>query len=114
MKRKDLSKMKSPLLHATTDGLSKSFPKLAEFMTSATFDGGKDRRESPTVTIWAAGGTWRASVKDRAEGLVLWLSAPDVMELIGMLEEFVLSPEAPWRHDEQAHERNGKRVAKKT
>lgn len=113
MKRKDLSKMKSPLLHASTDGLAKSFPKLAEFMTTATFEGGKDRRESPTVTIWAAGGTWRASVKDRAEGLVLWLSAPDVLELFGMLEEFVLSAEAPWRHDDQAHERNGKRVQKK-
>jgi len=114
MKRKDLAKMKSPLLHASADGLAKTFPKLAEFMTSAVFDGSKDRRDSPTVTIWATSGPWRARVKDRAEGLVLWLSAPDVMELLGMLEEFVLSPEAPWRHDEQSHERNGKRVQKKS
>jgi len=112
MKRKDLSKSKSSLLHADPEGLAKSFPKLSEFLTAATFDGSKDRRESPTVTIWATSGTWRASVKDRAEGLVLWLSAPTVLELLGMLEDFCLSAEAPWRHDQDGHQRDGKRVKK--
>lgn len=114
MKRKDLAKMKAPLLHADPDGLTQAFPKLAEFMTAATWDGAKDRRESPTITVWATGGTWRASVKDRAEGLVMWLSAPCIGELLTMLETFVLSPDAPWRHDEQGHERQGKRVKKGT
>jgi len=112
MKRKDLAKMKSELLHADPSGLREAYPNLCEFLTSATFEGSKERRESPTVTFWATGGTWRASVKDRAEGLVLWLSAPDVRELLMMLEEFVLSAEAPWRHDDQAHDRNGKRAKK--
>jgi len=112
MKRKDLSKSKSTLLHADPTGLKESFPKLAEFLTAATFEGSKDRRESPTVTFWATGGSWRASVKDRAEGLVLWLSAPEVGELLSMLEEFVLSAEAPWRHDQEGHQRDGKRVKK--
>jgi len=112
MKRKDLSKSKSSLLHADPEGLAKTFPKLSEFLTAATFEGSKDRRESPTITFWATGGTWRVSVKDRAEGLVLWLSAPSVMELLSMLEDFVLSTEAPWRHDDQAHQRDGKRVKK--
>jgi hypothetical protein len=114
MKRKDLSKSKSSLLHADPNGLTQAFPKLAEFMTSATFDGGKEKRDSPTVTIWATSGTWRASIKDRAEDLVLWLSAPTIGELLGLLEEFVLSAEAPWRHDAQGHEREGKRVKKGT
>lgn len=112
MKRKDLSKSKSALLHADPDGFKQSFPKLAEFMTAAMFEGGKERRESPTVTLWATGGSWRASVKDRAESLVLWLSAPNVGELLAMLEDFVLEPTAPWRHDEQGHERDGKRRKK--
>jgi len=112
MKRKDLSKSRSTLLHADPEGMAKSFPKLSEFLTAAVFDGSKERRESPTITFWATGGTWRASVKDRAEGLVLWLSAPGVGELLAMLEDFVLSPEAPWRHDDNGHERNGKRVKK--
>jgi len=112
MKRKDLSKSKSSLLHADPDGLAQTFPKFAEFLTAATFEGSKERRESPTVTFWALGGTWRASIKDRAEGLVLWLSAPNVGELLAMIEEFVLSAEAPWRHDQEGHNRDGKRVKK--
>jgi hypothetical protein len=114
MKRKDLAKSKSATLHADPDGLSQAFPKLSEFMTAAVFEGSKDRRESPTVTFWATGGSWRASVKDRAEGVVLWLSAPNIGELLAMMEEFVLSAEAPWRHDQEQHERNGKRVKKLT
>lgn len=112
MKKKDLSKSRSALFHADPQGLKESFPKLAEFLTAATFEGGKERRESPTVTIWATGGTWRASVKDRAESLVLWLSAPHIGELLTMLEDFVLEASAPWRHDEQGHERDGKRRKK--
>lgn len=112
MKRKDLSKMKGSLLHAESDELKKVYPNLAEWMTAATFEGSKDRREAPTVTIWATGGQWRASLKDRAEGLVLWLSAGTLVELLDLAEAFVLSAEAPWRHDDTTHERNGKRVKK--
>lgn len=112
MKRKDLAKSKSLASHADPLELKKSYPSLAEFMTAATFEGSKDRRESPTVTLWATGGTWRASIKDRAEGLVLWLSAPLISELLLMMESFVLSAEAPWRHDDQDHARNGKRKQK--
>lgn len=112
MKRKDLKSSLASKLHADTRGLKEAFPNLAEFMTAALFEGSKDRREGPTVTIWANGGQWRASVKDRAEGLVLWLAAPEIGELLTMLEGFVLSSDAPWRHDDQQHERNGKRVKK--
>jgi len=112
MKRKDLAKSKTSLLHADPQGFAETFPKLSEFMTAATFDGSKERRESPTITFWATSGTWRASVKDRAEGLVLWLSAPNVGELLSMLEDFCLSAEAPWRHDQEGHQRDGKRVKK--
>jgi len=114
MKKKNLEKSRSALQHAEPSELKTSFPHLAEFMTAATYDGGKERRESPTLTVWASAGTWRCSVKDRAEGLVLWLSAPTPLELLAMLEEFVLSEAAPWRHDDQLHERNGKRVKKST
>jgi len=114
MKRKDLSKNKTSLVHADGGALLKPFPNLREFLTAAVFEGSKDRRESPTVTIWASGGTWRCSVKDRAEGLVLWVTAPELGEVLEMLEGFVLSPDAPWRHDDQSHERNGKRLRKST
>jgi hypothetical protein len=112
MKRRDLAKLPSLRTHADPSDLVKAFPQLAEFMTCAMFEGSKERRESPTVTLWAAGGQWKASVKDREEGLVLWLSAPGFRELVQLLEDFCQSSDAPWRHDDQAHERNGKRVKK--
>jgi len=113
MKRKDLTKLKGVLLHASPDELSKNYPNLAEFMTAATYDGNKERREAPTITIWAAGGQWKASVKDRAEGLVLWLVADTFGHLLELADGFVLDSGAPWRHDEMSHPRNGKRVGKK-
>lgn len=112
MKRRDLNKLPSLRTHADPGDLSKTFPQLAEFLTAAVFEGSKERRESPTVTVWAAGGQWKASVKDREEGLVMWLAAPGLLELLQLMEDFCQSPEAPWRHDDQAHERNGKRVKK--
>jgi hypothetical protein len=112
MKRKSLEELKGIRLHADPVGLCEIYPSLAEFMTVATFesDGKVERREAPTVTTWCSGGQWKCSVKDRAEGLVLWLSAESWVQLLQMIEMFVLEPSAPWRHDEG--EFNGKRVKK--
>lgn len=112
MKKKDVSKLPGVKYHASPDQIAKTYPNLAEFMTAAVFDGGKEARQSPTVTFWCSGGLWRASVKDREESLILWLTADSPIELIALLEDFCLSPHAPWRHDDVEHERNGKRVKK--
>lgn len=112
VKRKDSKKIASAKVHASPGDLSKQFPQLSEFMTAAKFEGEQDVRESPTITVWCSGGLWRCSVKDRAEGLVMWLSAETPRELMDIVEGFVFSNDAPWRHDDQAHERNGKRVRK--
>lgn len=112
MKRKDRTACPGLGTHASGKGLEDTHPSLAEFMTSAEFEGESGRRESPTVTVWCAGGEWKASVKDRAEGLVMWLSAPTWMELWQLVELMCLEAEAPWRHDDQQHPRDGKRVKK--
>jgi len=112
MKRKDVSKIPGALRHASPDQIVKTYPHLAEFMTAAVFDGGKESREAPTITFWCNGGLWRASVKDREESLVLWMSAESPAQLFALLEEFCLNPAAPWRHDDVQHERNGKRTKK--
>lgn len=114
MKRKSRSEMKALSHHAPDDNLLKQFPELNEFMRAATFDGEEGVRESPTVTFWCGGGEWKASVKDRAEGLVMWLSASSLGDLLHLLETFVGSSDGPWRHDDHQHERNGKRVKKGT
>lgn len=112
MKRKTLEQLAGVRLHADPKGLLETHPSLAEFMTAATFEGSDkvERRESPTLTVWCAGGQWKASVKDRAEGLVMWLSSETWSGLLQMIDLFVLEVDAPWRHDEG--ELNGKRVRK--
>lgn len=111
MKRRDPSTVPGLATHASPVGLVDQFPNLAEFMTCAAFEDNA-RRESPTVTIWAQAGQWKASVKDRAESLVMWLSAEKLPELLQMLELFVLEAEAPWRIDEYGSDQKGKRAKK--
>lgn len=112
MKRKDRSECPGLATHASARGLTELYPNLSEFMTAAQFEGDGDRREAPTITVWASGGQWKASVKDRAEGLVMWLSADSWAELWQMVDLMCLESTAPWRHDDPSHDRNGKRVKK--
>jgi len=112
MKRKDTAKMESLSRHAEPGEFRESFPDLLEFMTAARYEGSDERRESPTVTVWCQGGQWRLSLRDRAEGLVLWLSAESLLEVLQLAEAFVMDDSAPWRHDDGNHPRDGKRVRK--
>lgn len=111
MKRKDVSATAGTTLHASPDLLKGHYPNLAEWLTAAVYDDGA-RRESPTLTVWASGGQWRLSLKDRAEQLVMWLSAEKLLEVMQLAELFVLSEEGPWRQDDYAKEDKGKRVKK--
>jgi len=111
MRRKDTSVVQGLKLHASPELIAKPYPQLAEFLTSGEYEDGT-RREAPTVTIWAQGGQWRLSLKDRAEGLVMWLSAEKLLELLQLAELFCLSSEGPWRIDEYADPNKGKRTKK--
>lgn len=113
MKRKDSSSMKSLVTHASGSGLVEQFPNLAEFMTCAVFEGSNERRDAPTLTFWAQGGLWKAAVKDKAEGLVMFLSAETFLDLVQLIELYVLEAEGPWRYDELASPQKGKRVERK-
>lgn len=57
VKRKNLTKMESLSRHVEPDKLLSAYPNLLEFMTAAGYEGEEGRRESPTVTIWAGGGS---------------------------------------------------------
>jgi len=112
VKRKAIDKAKRVRQLADPTGLDKTRPRLAEWMTCGWFEDTKEPRLGPTLTIWCVSGEWRASLKDRAEQLVCWLSAPTYDELMEMADAFCQSGEAPWRHDEQGAPDKGKRVKK--
>lgn len=93
---------------ASVDGMGK-IPSLAEWMTATTFDDGADR-QTPTVTFWCAGGEWHANLRDRAEGLCLWLVAPTWAELVKLCDQMCQESSAPWRRDAPGDKDKGKRV----
>lgn len=97
--------------HASPVGLEKS-PMFAEWMTLAAFDDGKPR-VGPTLTIWCAGGEWKCNLRDRAEGLCLWLSEDTFAKLLKLVEEMCQSAGAPWRVDDPQDARDGKRLPKR-
>lgn len=110
MKKKDLSQLKSLALHASASHLEQHFPNLATFMTTAVFEDTGARRDAPSVTFWCDGGLWKVSVKDKEEGLVLWLNGETVLDVLQTVELFILEPEAPWRHDVFGTPNKGKRL----
>lgn len=93
---------------ASSDGLSK-LPRLAEWMTATTYEDGAQRMV-PTMTFWCSGGEWKANLRDRAEGLCLWLSAPTWSDLVKMVDLACLDESYPWRKDEFGDPEKGKRV----
>lgn len=110
MKRKERAKITGGLSHASDDNLAKRFPLLHEWMTSARFEDGAESREAPTVTLWAQGGQWRLSLRDRAECLVLWLVGDTVLEVLKLAESFCQDESGPWRVDDHTSPSNGKRL----
>ena len=114
VKRKDVRQLQGVQWHVGEDKLLKDLPNLSEFLRAAAFEGEEGIRDSPTITLWASGGEWKVSVRDRAEQLVMWLSATSLRELAKLLESMVGSPDGPWRHDDHASDRNGKRAKKST
>lgn len=100
MKKKNPKTGAGARLHAGPDLLKGHYPNLAEFLTCGVYEDGTPR-ESPTVTLWAVGGQWKCILKDRAEQLVMWLSAEKLLELIALMESMCLEEEGPWRVDDQ-------------
>jgi hypothetical protein len=107
MKKKSRAGSLAGALHASPDLLKGHYPNLAEWMTSAHYDDG-EKREGPTLTLWCAGGQWKLTLKDRAEGLVMWLSSEKLLELLQLAETLCMEDEGPWRVDDYSSN-HGKR-----
>lgn len=93
---------------ASVDGLGK-LTAFGEWMTATTYEDGTPR-QLPTYTVWCQAGEWKANLRDREEGLCLWLSAPTHLELIKMIDAACQDASYPWRRDEYGDPDRGKRV----
>jgi hypothetical protein len=112
MKRPSPQSVANSVDHASSAEVKKRWPALHEWLTAGRFEEDGAVRAAPTVTIWAAGGQWKGCLRDKELGLVLWLGADTLSKLVDLADGIVLSPDCPWRHDDNQHERNGKRVKK--
>lgn len=95
---------------ASTDGMGK-IPQLAEWMTATSYEDGT-ARQVPTITFWCQAGEWKANLRDRAEGLCLWLSAESWQELVKIVDVACQDSTYPWRRDEFGDPEKGKRAKK--
>lgn len=93
---------------ASTEGMTK-IGRLAEWMTATSYEDGTPR-QVPTCTFWCQGGEWKANLRDRAEGLCLWLSAATWAELVKIMDEACQDASYPWRRDEYGDPEKGKRA----
>jgi hypothetical protein len=112
MKRPPKNSAARPVDHASSAEVKKGWPSLHEWLTCARWEDDGADRQSPTLTVWAQSGQWKLCLRDRDQSRVLWLGAASLVELVDLADGIVLSPDAPWRHDDDAHERNGKRIKK--
>jgi hypothetical protein len=93
---------------ASIEGMNK-IGQLAEWMTATSYEDGTPR-QVPTITFWCQGGEWKANLRDRAEGLCLWLSAGTWAELVKIIDAACQDSTYPWRRDEYGDPDKGKRV----
>lgn len=88
------------LPHADYGDLLESMPNFAAWMTDAVFEDGVARKGG-WMSVYCAGGMWRATLSDSAEKLILFLSAPTWTELLTLIEHATADPDAPWRPDDR-------------
>lgn len=112
MKKPIIDSPSRPVNHAVSAEVQKRWPALHEWLTAATWEEDGTARTAPTLTLWAHQGQWKVVLRDREVGVVMWLSADNLPELMKLADGLVLTEGAPWRHDQEGHERNGKRVKK--
>lgn len=73
-------------------------PLLVEYLSATTYDDGTPRQTS-TLLLMAQDGAWKACLRDREQGMCLWVAAPSFGALIGVVEASLGLPDAPWRLD---------------
>jgi len=84
----------------TDDELSKTHPALYEHFTLDWLDG--QPRTTSTVTISTGDGSWKGSLRDRENGLVLWVSGATLRGLLDALEAVLEAGDGDWRVDQYA------------
>lgn len=84
------------------------YPLLAGYMTDSNYDDGSVRRPG-RLFITAERGNWSATLKDPDQAIELTVATSRPEELWAALEAALSLPKPPWRADQWAKPRPGKR-----
>lgn len=79
-------------------GLEKIAPNVHVALT-CPFDEGKGSGNRFSLTIFAADGVWKVILRDKQEGLALWIASKTFSGWVGVLEKALSDPETQWRRD---------------
>lgn len=83
---------------ADAEPLAEQYPNLAERLTEQVFSDGQPRKVD-TCLIFAQDGAWKACLRDREEGVCLWVTTGSLLDLLDVLEAALKDPHAVWRAD---------------
>lgn len=87
---------------------AKKFPTLHSHLTQGKWPDGSDR-ETSTLNVWYDGSIYKAMLRDRSEGMVLFVACPSLVKLLDTLEGAVADPRADWRTDKNGGSPKGKK-----
>lgn len=91
-------------------GLGAKYPTLWSYLTQSAWDDGSPRVTS-SLLVFVQDGIMKGLLRDREAGLCLWVAAPGLSQLLGVLETNLGSSAADWRVDrEQGKGQTAKRV----
>lgn len=94
-----------------SDPMMSSHPALWSYLTQMAWEDGSPR-ETASLLVFMDGGAFKAMLRDKANGLCLWVAAPALSMLMDVLEAKLLDPNADWRTDRVAPGQKAGRVRK--
>lgn len=111
MKRPEQNGPRLAVRAAPHEELAALYPLLADHLTALQYDDEPPvPRETSTLTIFAADGSFRVCLRDRAEKRCLWAASATWSELLLVLEMALSDPVAIWREDRLSGADTAKRI----
>lgn len=86
---------------ADASAISDTYPNVAERLTECVYADGSPRKVD-TALLFAADGAWKVCLRDREEGICLWITAVCLLDVLDVLEAALKDPHAVWRADRTA------------